>query len=713
MASAQNREKAILILDASGSMWGEVDKRAKIDVAKQVVIDLVSSWNYKIDLGLMVYGHRSKSDCADIELMIPPGPVDASVFRQKVGAILPRGKTPLTRSVIQAAELLRYSEEKATVILVTDGIETCGEDPCAAAEALEAAGVDFKAHVIGFALKPAEQATIDCLARKTGGLSLTAKNAAELKNALAAVAKATVESTPPPPPLPPPPPPPPPPSDGKKNVKVIPVLYKGGDPVDAWVIFAKPKAASNIKGTAPVASGSSEVGYRLLPGKYILLAEWGGAEVTQEIVVPETENFEVTVILNAGTVVFTAVDHEGGQPVQTRYYSIFPDPKTQPNAKMLDGGGDPRFRLPAGTYLVDAQLAHAVRARQTFTIEAGEVTEVALNYNAGTVVFTAVDHEGGQPVQTRYYSIFPDPKTQPNAKMLDGGGDPRFRPPAGTYLVDAQLAHAVRARQTFTIEAGEVTEVALNYNAGTVVFTSVAHEGGQPVKTKYYSIFPDPKTQPNAKMLDGGGDSRFRLPAGTYLVKADWASAVDARQTFTVEAGRVSEVTLNYNAGTVRFAATTHEGGQPVKVEYYSIYPDPKTAPDGKMLTGDAGPEIRLPAGTYLVEARWGNVRTRQTFTVKAGETADVPVILDAGTLELTTHVGAADSPNVNNVVYFIYEAAGGVKGRQVTNGSGNRFQLKAGSYIIEINHQGRKATQAAEIKAGQTQKAALVLPAQ
>ena len=66
------------------------------------------------------------------------------------------GKTPLTEAVRQAASTLKSTEAKATVILITDGIETCEADPCALGAELEASGVDFTAHVVGFGLTAEE-----------------------------------------------------------------------------------------------------------------------------------------------------------------------------------------------------------------------------------------------------------------------------------------------------------------------------------------------------------------------------------------------------------------------------------------------------------------------------------------------------------------------------------------------------------------------------
>lgn len=84
-----------------------------------------------------------------------------------------------------AAEQLKFTERKATVILVSDGEETCPADPCALGEELEKPGIDFTAHVVGFDLPEGQaRAQLQCLAKKTGGRYVEAGNAAELNKAL-------------------------------------------------------------------------------------------------------------------------------------------------------------------------------------------------------------------------------------------------------------------------------------------------------------------------------------------------------------------------------------------------------------------------------------------------------------------------------------------------------------------------------------------------
>ncbi len=63
---------AILIMDFSNSMWGQINGVAKIDVARDIIKRNYDDWNRLTNLGLISYGHRYKNDCSDIQLISPP-----------------------------------------------------------------------------------------------------------------------------------------------------------------------------------------------------------------------------------------------------------------------------------------------------------------------------------------------------------------------------------------------------------------------------------------------------------------------------------------------------------------------------------------------------------------------------------------------------------------------------------------------------------------
>lgn len=180
----QAEGRSIIVLDASGSMWGQIEGRAKLEIAREALGSVLSGMDPTTEIGLMAYGHREKGSCTDIELVVPPAAGTGQAIIDAANAMKFLGKTPLSDAVKLAAEDLKYTEDAATVILITDGIETCEADPCALGAALESAGVNFTAHVVGFGLTEEEGRAVACLAENTGGKYIQASDSGALIEAL-------------------------------------------------------------------------------------------------------------------------------------------------------------------------------------------------------------------------------------------------------------------------------------------------------------------------------------------------------------------------------------------------------------------------------------------------------------------------------------------------------------------------------------------------
>ena len=63
----------VLVLDASGSMWGQIEGKNKIVIAREVMGGLIDGLADDQEVGLVAYGHRREGDCADIELVTRSG----------------------------------------------------------------------------------------------------------------------------------------------------------------------------------------------------------------------------------------------------------------------------------------------------------------------------------------------------------------------------------------------------------------------------------------------------------------------------------------------------------------------------------------------------------------------------------------------------------------------------------------------------------------
>lgn len=181
---AQTATTNIVVFDASGSMWNPMENATRIEIARQVMSQFLEGYDVSQPLGVIAYGHRKRGDCEDIEVIVEPGIISPSSVAQKIKSLLPKGMTPLAESLRRAAALIPPTTESANILLITDGLETCGGDPCAVAEELIATGIKIRAHVVGFGLTKAEAASLSCIAQLTGGLMFNPSNGKELLDAL-------------------------------------------------------------------------------------------------------------------------------------------------------------------------------------------------------------------------------------------------------------------------------------------------------------------------------------------------------------------------------------------------------------------------------------------------------------------------------------------------------------------------------------------------
>ena len=144
-----------IVLDVSGSMNSALGHSTRWKTALSVLKDVLDQLPDDFSVGLRVYGHRyparSPQSCSDSELIVPIAKIDRSRILSAASALHPRGETPLVRSVLQTVDDLRGAGA-GSVILITDGEESCHGDPKAAATTLEASGIDVRLNIVGFTL---------------------------------------------------------------------------------------------------------------------------------------------------------------------------------------------------------------------------------------------------------------------------------------------------------------------------------------------------------------------------------------------------------------------------------------------------------------------------------------------------------------------------------------------------------------------------------
>lgn len=478
-ALAQEGPNLMIVFDGSGSMWGQVGGRAKIELARQALSSVLSEVSPGMEIGMLAYGHRVRGQCADIELMVPMGPAGQTVpgILDAASRMNPRGMTPLTDAVLIAAQRMGYTEQAATVVLLTDGIETCGGDPCALGRLLAAEGIDFRAHVVGFDLTDAEQRQVSCLADETGGLFLAASSADELQSALARTLAVD-----------PAPQPEPEPASLPRQVDLILRDVEGGP-----VLTGRPFRAIEFQpldeGAPPPgrldlnANPGSRTGViDLAPGRYRMLAlratEGGNIiRMALPVEIPEGTGPHTLDLIIAARLRINAFLHEG-QPMPEgngriarltgqgwAEFAIHPVIGGAIDPAVDYGGINSRdVALPPGDYFLRGTLTQTFTLERLISVAPGVTTTVDFDFGAAPVSVDLRDPQGF-PVDRVRVEIYDLDAADPFVSGRGRQGNevvPAYLP-AGTWRITARgdRGGAPVAEGTVTVAPGQPATLSL------------------------------------------------------------------------------------------------------------------------------------------------------------------------------------------------------------------------------------------------------------
>lgn len=620
--------KVMIVLDASGSMWGKIENESKIVIARRVINDLLRNWDKEIELGLAAYGHRRKGDCNDIEVLVPVGKNKQKEVLAAVAQLQPKGKTPLSNAVRMAAEALKYGEDQATVVLVSDGKETCGVDPCQLGKNLEKNGVDFTAHVIGFGVKKTETSGLRCLAENTGGLYAAAKDAGSLKLALEKtvieVKKKVVKPSPPKP---------------APGITVIALHSQGGQAFSGdinWYVF-DPKADLNGKRKKIAEKYRGKSGHvfkKLKPGKYLLVAQLADAKYIRreiEIEVVEGKAAKYVVVLNTGQVRFDARLAESLGPFKgdLGFNVYYPKADLSGKYKKLTNFWRVKtgrvFLLPAGDWLVTAQLPDAryLNTRKEIKVSPGGQEAHMFDFNAGRVRFDGRLAEGLEPFKGDLGFTVWEAKADLSGKHKKLTNFWRvksgriFLLPAGNWLVTATLPDAkyINTKKEIGITPGGEEAHGFIFNAGRIRIDARLAQGLESLKGDLGFTVYEAKADlsgKHKKLTDFWRVKSGRiylLPAGNWLIYGtlpDFRHVSQQAETM-LNPGGEAVVDINFNAGRVKIN-TTVNGAAPGRNVGWTVY-TAKTDDSGKRRkianawrVGPGGITI-LQQGDYFIQA--------------------------------------------------------------------------------------------------------------
>ncbi len=192
------------IFDASGSMLQPMEGTTRLDVAKRVLTSRLNALPPNAQVGLRVYGHtipyqgREAESCEDIELVVPIQANGAQAIVNFLPSMQALGMTPMSASIQQAANDFTFEPGRRNfIILISDGEETCGDEPATVVQYLKEIGIDFAIHVIGLDVNASTAAQLRAISDAAGGVYYDAKSEADLNNALEDLNESILPSEPP------------------------------------------------------------------------------------------------------------------------------------------------------------------------------------------------------------------------------------------------------------------------------------------------------------------------------------------------------------------------------------------------------------------------------------------------------------------------------------------------------------------------------------
>lgn len=163
----------MIVLDTSGSME-DTDGHGvrKLSGAIDSLVDLVRQMPTRADVGLWTYpgGAPVSNGCRPGRAQVSVGPLDRTATSAQIRAMTADGDTPTADALLAAVdELKRAGYKGATLLLVSDGLANCGEDPCTVAQQIRSEGFDVTVQALGFQLSPDGAQQLQCIANATGG----------------------------------------------------------------------------------------------------------------------------------------------------------------------------------------------------------------------------------------------------------------------------------------------------------------------------------------------------------------------------------------------------------------------------------------------------------------------------------------------------------------------------------------------------------------
>ncbi|MDY8108010.1 hypothetical protein U0C82_02450 [Fulvimarina sp. 2208YS6-2-32] len=240
--------------------------------------------------------------------------------------------------------------------------------------------------------------------------------------------------------------------------------------------------------------------------------------------------------------------------------------------------------------------------------------------------------DDGEPVPNglvwRLFSAVPQLDGRSALIATSKEAQPSFDVPPGAYIVHAIFGRAGIVKR-IDFSGVSAKEVIVLGAGGLKLNATASADGAEVPKSRLrFDIYSDPELESDRELIASGvaAGETVRLNAGLYHVVSTYGSVnAQTQGDIKVEAGKLTEATLQHHASQQTLKLVREKGGEAIAGTAWTI-----ASTSGDILRKSAGAfaSMVLNEGDYTAIARNRDTTYQRTFTVKAGEDAEVEILL-------------------------------------------------------------------------------------
>lgn len=214
---------------------------------------------------------------------------------------------------------------------------------------------------------------------------------------------------------------------------------------------------------------------------------------------------------------------------------------------------------------------------------------------------------------------------------ISEGGSARFEFQPGDYLMHVSFGRAGASKRLSIPASGPIDSQTIVLDAGGLILNAVSGTDlPVPAEDLRFSIFSDVLANVNDRNLitdNVKAGTLVALNSGTYHIVSNYGHVnASVRADIRIEAGKLTEATLQHRAARLTLKLVAEEGGEAIADTAWSII---NAAGDIISESVGAFPSLVLAEGEYTALARHKERLYQRDFTVVAGLNQDVEVLLN------------------------------------------------------------------------------------